>query len=89
VRSDGTAVGDVPGLRQVRGGLIRHVYSLGFQRTELYNVLVENTRIRYVLLFILITGFWEECHWGRAYDVTTFYMLIITLCSYLLFLYVY
>lgn len=27
VRSDGTAVGDVPGLRQVQGGLIRHVFS--------------------------------------------------------------
>jgi hypothetical protein len=39
VRSDGTAVGDVPGLRQVQGGLIRHVYLLGFQRTEQYNVL--------------------------------------------------
>lgn len=39
MRSDGTAVGDVPGLRQVQGGLIRHVYLLGFQRTEQYNVL--------------------------------------------------
>jgi hypothetical protein len=36
VRSDGTAVGDVPGLRQVQGGLIRHVCLLGFQRLEQY-----------------------------------------------------
>ena len=37
VRSDGTAVGDVPGLRQVQGSLIRHVFSWGFQRSEQYD----------------------------------------------------
>jgi hypothetical protein len=34
VRSDGTAVGDVPGLRQVQSLLIRHVCLFGCQRIE-------------------------------------------------------